>query len=85
FNAFNARTKARNLFYNITQNKVFLIIFLLVTLIQIYLIYYGGNIFRTYGLTIKEFILIIMIAFSVIPFDIARKTYLIKKNNKEYL
>ncbi|MDD2409835.1 MAG: HAD-IC family P-type ATPase, partial [Bacilli bacterium] len=85
FNAFNARTKARNLVYNITQNKVFLIIFFLVTLIQIYLIYHGGNIFRTYGLTIKELFLVIIIAFSVIPFDIARKTYLIKKNNKEYL
>lgn len=85
FNAFNARTKARNLLYNITSNKVFLIVFFLVTMIQIYLIYHGGTLFRTYGLTIKEFIIVILIAFSVIPFDLARKTYLIKKNNKEYL
>lgn len=54
-------------------------------MIQIYLIYHGGTLFRTYGLTIKEFIIVILIAFSVIPFDLARKTYLIKKNNKEYL
>ena len=85
FNAFNARTKARNLFHNIMKNKVFLIIFFLVTIIQIYLIYYGGKMFRTYGMTIKEILLVIIIAFSVIPFDLARKTYLIKKNNKEYL
>lgn len=85
FNAFNARTKSRNLFRNIMQNKVFLIVFLLVAIIQVYFIYFGGNIFRTYGLTIKELIIVFGIAFTVIPFDLIRKTYLIKKNSKDYL
>ncbi len=85
FNAFNARVKCRNLLRNITKNKVFLIVFLLVLTIQIYFIYFGGEIFRTYGLTLKEFIIIFLIAFTVIPFDIIRKTYLIKKDSKEYI
>ncbi len=67
------------------QNKVFLIVFLLVAIIQVYFIYFGGNIFRTYGLTIKELIIVFGIAFTVIPFDLIRKTYLIKKNSKDYL
>lgn len=73
FNAFNARTKRINLFSNILKNKVFIAIFLLVSIIQIYFIYYGGSLFRTYGLTFKELLFCLVIAFSVIPFDIIRK------------
>ena len=85
FNAFNARTSHINLFHNISKNKVFIFIFLLVGTIQIYFIYYGGNIFRTYGLTLKELIFILILAFTVIPFDILRKLYLHKKNYQEYV
>lgn len=73
FNAFNARTKKINLFDNILKNKVFVIVFLLVSIIQIYFIYYGGILFRTYGLTIKELLFCLLIAFTVIPFDLLRK------------
>lgn len=79
FNAFNTRTNKKNLFYKISNNKVFLIIFFLVSIIELYLIFYGGNIFRTYGLTIKELLIVLVIAGSVIPFDILRK--ILFKNN----
>lgn len=85
FNAFNARTGRINLLHNIIKNKVFIFIFLLVSIIQIYFIYFGGNVFRTYGLTLKEIIFVLIIAFTVIPFDLTRKIYLRKKNNQEYL
>lgn len=80
FNAFNARTKRINLFNNIMKNKVFIIIFLLVSIIQIYFIYYGGPLFRTYGLTLKELTISLTIAFTVIPFDIIRK-YIFKSED----
>lgn len=80
FNAFNARTKRINLFNNIMKNKVFIIIFLLVSIIQIYFIYYGGPLFRTYGLTLKELTISLIIAFTVIPFDIIRK-YIFKSED----
>ena len=73
FNAFNARTQRLNIFANITKNKVFLITFSIIIAIQIYLIYYGKDVFRSYGLTWFEFIFIILIAFSVIPVDLIRK------------
>lgn len=79
FNAFNARTKRINLLSNLTKNIVFLITFILIIIIQIYLIYFGGDLFRTYGLTSLEFIFVIILAFSVIPFDMIRKIIIKKK------
>ena len=85
FNAFNSRTKHINLFHDISKNKVFLGIFLLVAIIQIYFIYYGGVVFRTYGLTLREFLLVLGLAFTVIPVDLIRKYYLLKKEHKDYI
>ena len=82
FNAFNARTHRLNIFGNILKNKVFLIIISLVVIIQIILIYFGGSIFRTTGLTFFEFDVMLILAFSVIPFDFLRKTVLKKLNKK---
>ena len=78
FNSFNARTKRINLLANINKNKVFLFVILLITLVQLYLIYYGGELFRAFGLTIKELEITILIAFSVVPIDLLRKI-IIKK------
>lgn len=83
FNAFNARTNRYNLFYRIKNNKVFLIIFMLVAIMQIYFIYYGGTIFRTYGLNLKELLIVLGLAFSVVPVDLFRK--FIFNNNKDYI
>ena len=79
FNSFNARTHRLNLFCQIYKNKAFIIVISFVILVQIYLIYYGGNIFRTNGLTIMEFIIMLLIALTVIPVDFIRKIYLKKK------
>ncbi len=83
FNAFNTRTNRYNLFYRIKNNKVFLIIFMLVAIMQIYFIYYGGIIFRTYGLNLKELLIVLGLAFSVVPVDLFRK--FIFSNNKDYI
>lgn len=79
FNNFNARTERLNLFANLWKNKVFLAIILFIALVQIILIYYGGNLFRTAGLTLQEFEIMILLAFTVIPIDWLRKIYLRKK------
>lgn len=83
FNAFNTRTNKYNLFYRIRKNKVFLIIFLLVAIIQVYFIYYAGSIFRTYGLNLKELLIVLGLAFTVVPVDLFRK--FIFNNNKDYI
>ncbi len=82
FNSFNARTYRINVFSNILKNKIFLLVIGFIITVQIYLIYFGGDLFRTYGLTAKEFVLIILIALTVFPIDFLRKLILKKKNLK---
>lgn len=76
FNSFNARTHRINIFSNIFKNKAFLIVILFIVIIQIYLIYYGGDVFRTVGLSLYEFNMMILISMTVIPVDFLRKVLL---------
>ena len=80
FNAFNARTYRLNILSNILKNKVFLFIISFIAIVQILLIYFGGEIFRTTGLTFYEFDFMLLIAFSIVPFDFIRKIILKKRN-----
>lgn len=80
FNSFNARTNKINLFHGLRKNKVFIVIILFIIIVQLGIVYYGGSLFRSYGLYPKELFITIFIAFSVIPVDILRKIYLRKKN-----
>ena len=82
FNAFNARCERLNILSNITKNKVFIFIFIFIIIAQIFLIYNGHDLFRTYGLTLFELIFVIILAFTVIPIDFIRKTILKKKGIK---
>ena len=82
FNAFNARTERLNIFSNILKNKIFVFIFTFIIIVQIYLIYNGHDLFRTYGLTTFELLFVIIIAFTVIPIDFIRKIIYKKKNLK---
>lgn len=82
FNAFNARSERLNILSNIFKNKVFLIIFLFISIVQIFLIYNGHDLFRTYGMSLNELVFVILLAFSVIPIDLLRKIILKKKHIK---
>jgi len=76
FNSFNARTHRLNLLANLYQNKVFVFTIFLIILVQVFLIYFGGDLFRTAGLTPREFEIMILIALTVIPVDWIRKLFL---------
>lgn len=82
FNAFNARTERLNILSNIMKNKVFIIIFGFIIIAQIFLIYNGHELFRTFGMLPYELILVIIIAFTVIPVELLRKVYLKHKGIK---
>ena len=83
FNSLNARTHRLNIIANILKNKVFIIIMTFIVLVQVFLIYYGGTVFRTTGLSLIEFEVMILFALSVIPFDMIRKLILKKKGLKD--
>ena len=79
FNSFNARTERLNLFSSLRQNKPFILIILFIIVVQILIIYYGGSLFRSYGLLLNEFLVTILLSFTVIPVDLLRKYYLKRK------
>ena len=79
FNSFNARTHRLNLLSNLTKNKVFILITLFIIFVQLYLIYFGGHLFRTTGLSFLELEIMIILAFTVVPVDFIRKIFLRKK------
>lgn len=82
FNSLNARTHRLDLFSNIWKNKVFLLVMFFIVSVQLVLIYYGGSLFRTSGLTLKELLITILIASTVVPFDWIRKSTLRMKGIK---
>ena len=79
FNSFNARTSRLNIFANLLSNKVFLGVIIFIVIVQIILIYYGGDLFRTTSLSLKEIEIMLICAFSVIPVEFLRKLYLKSK------
>jgi len=78
FNSFNARTHRLNLFANLKKNKVFIFVINFIVVVQILLIYFGGTLFRTTGLTFLEFQVMFLLSMTVIPVDFLRK-YLLRK------
>ncbi|MCL2578076.1 MAG: calcium-translocating P-type ATPase, PMCA-type [Defluviitaleaceae bacterium] len=85
FNSLNARTHRLNILAYINKNKMFIGIMLAVSVMQILLIYFGGAVFRTTGLNFSELTLVIVLASTVIFFDLARKIILRINNRKGFI
>jgi magnesium-transporting ATPase (P-type) len=75
FNAFNARTSRIRFLANIGKNKGFLLIMAAVSAVQILLVFFGGTTFRTHALRAEVIRDIVLLAFTVIPFDVVRKIF----------
>ncbi len=54
---------------NIGKNRPFVIIMLLISAIQILMIFFGGALFRTTPITPAEIVNVILLAATIIPFD----------------
>lgn len=73
FNAFNARTDELNLLDHIRCNHGFWRVIILIVVTQVIMTYVGGNVLNCYGLVLKEWLLVLGLAFSIIPVDLLRK------------
>ena len=73
FNSFNAHTSRINILAHVLKNKMFIIIMIFIVIVQVILMYYGGQMFRTVPLTLKEFMIMILFSITVVPVDIIRK------------
>ena len=76
FNSFNARTRRINILSNLKNNIPFIIIIAFIVVVQLYIIYKGGSVFRTYGLTLRELIYVILLSATIIPIDWLKKYFL---------
>ncbi|MBR4295265.1 MAG: calcium-translocating P-type ATPase, PMCA-type [Clostridia bacterium] len=76
FNCFCARTDSLNIFRDLAKNKVFIIIMLSITAIQIGFIYLGGSVLRTAPLLWEELRTTLILALTVFPANMLRKLIL---------
>ena len=60
---------------DIGKNKPFGFIMIFISVIQILMIYFGGSVFRTVPLTLREVLTVIAISFSVLPFEMIRRIF----------
>lgn len=73
FNCFSARSDRLWLLSNIGKNRLFILIMLAISAIQIAMIYFGGAAFRCTPLEWRELVSVICLALNVVPFDVARR------------
>ena len=73
FNCLLARCSRLWLLSNIGKNKPFIFIMMLICLIQIGMIYFGGALFRCVPLLTHELTFVILLASTVIPFEMIRR------------
>lgn len=73
FNAFNVRSERLSVLEHIGQNKAFIGVMGIIAVIQVVLTYIGGNIFQCYGLDWLEWVVVLVMAISIIPIDMIRK------------
>lgn len=85
FNAFNARTSRINIISDARTNPLFVIAMLAICGVQILLIFFGGEVFRTERISITHLSLIIVLASTVMPIDIARKLLYKRIGKKRYI
>ncbi|MCL2617259.1 MAG: cation-translocating P-type ATPase, partial [Defluviitaleaceae bacterium] len=85
FNSFNARTHRLNLFAYIGRNKMFIIIMVAVTVIQLSMVYYGGELFRAAALRLTELAFVTALAMTVVLADTVRKLLMRAANRKGFV
>ena len=73
FNKFNSRTEGINLFEHILENRNFIFVVILIFFLQTVFTYIGGEVLRTVGLTLTEWIYVIGFSILIIPVDLIRK------------
>ncbi len=72
-NCFVARSERLWILSDIKKNVTFISIMAGICIIQVAMIYFGGEVFRCIPLTVGELVMAISLAFTVIPFDCIRR------------
>jgi hypothetical protein len=62
-----------NIFSHLSKNKPFILIVFSVCVVQLMIIYFGGDLFRCEPLTVREITLSALLAAAVIPAELFRR------------
>lgn len=81
FNGFTIRTDSINLFKGIKNNKLFMYIALGIFAMTVVLCNFVGNLVQTTPMDVKQWIVVLVTAFMVVPVDWIRKTICKKGSN----
>ena len=73
FNGFNARTSHINPFENLGRNKNFILVMIAIFVMQFVFVTFGGEVLSVESLSVKSWIICLVLAFLVIPIDVVRK------------
>ena len=79
--AFTARSDKLNIFSHLSENRSFILVMSAVAAVQLALIYLGGDMFRSFGLTLTQLLTAIALSVSVILFDLLRKLLILRPGN----
>lgn len=82
FNGFNIRTEHINLFNGIGKNKLFSIIAIGIFVMTFALCNFAENLIKVTALDFKHWLVVVILAFMVIPIDLIRKIIEKKRENK---
>ncbi len=74
FNCFNSRSERLSILSNIGKNRAFLVIMGLIASIQLLMVYFGGEVFRSVPLTFREVLNVVLISSTVVVIDVIRRT-----------
>jgi magnesium-transporting ATPase (P-type) len=69
----NSRTDRLNIFSGISKNPTFVLILLLISAIQISLVYFGGEALRATPLYLNELLFTLLVSLCAIPIELLRK------------
>ena len=74
-NSFTARSERLFIFSGLLKNKAFILIMSFITAIQILIVYFGGTLFRSAPLTLRELITVALLSLTVLIFDSIRRIF----------
>ncbi|MBQ7940275.1 MAG: cation-translocating P-type ATPase [Clostridia bacterium] len=79
FNCFLSRTERMNIFAHLADNKPFILIVCTVCVVQLMIIYFGGDVFRCEPLTAREILIAALLAGCVLPAELLRRLIVRKR------
>jgi len=82
-NAFNVRTTSTNLLDHLWENKNFVFVEMFIFIVQIIFTYVGGSWLRTVSLTMFEWMVVTLLAVTIIPFDMFRKKFIVPRVERQ--